>query len=252
MQYYTFTLDDDYRNLCTIATPFGLYHYAHLPMGVSTSPDMAPEIMESVLDNIEDTEVYLYDITAFSDNFNSPLHLLDKILCCLQDNGFSVNPLNCEWAVQETDFLGHWLTPTGIKLYHKKVNAIVHMEPPKNLKQLRSFLGMVAYYQDMWPCWSHTLSPLTDLFKNHKCFQWSDECQLAFKHMKALVAADTLLHYPDHNQPFHIETDALDLQLASVIKQGNKPVTFYTWKLTPAQRNYSTIEKELLSIVETF
>ena len=114
----------------------------------------------------------------------------------------------------------------GIKPYHKKFNAIVHMEPPKNLKQLRSFLGMVTYYRDMWPRRSHILSPLTDLLKNHKRFQWNDDCQLAFQHMKALVASDTLLCYPDHNQPFHIETDALDLQLGAVIKQQNKPVAF--------------------------
>ena len=70
--------------------------------------------------------------------------------------------------------------------------------------------------------------------------------------MKSLVASETLLAYLDHNIPFHIETDASDLQLGTVIKQNGKPVAFYTHKLTPAQRNYSTIEKELLSIVEPF
>ena len=146
MQYYTFELDEESRDLCTIATPFGPFRYTRLPMGISTSPDMAQEIMEQVLCDLNDTEVYLDDIAAFSTGFTSHLVLLEKILSCLQDNGFAVNPLKCEWAIQETDFLGHWLTPTGIKPYHKKVNASVHMEAPKNLKQLRSFLGMVSDY----------------------------------------------------------------------------------------------------------
>ena len=252
MQYYTFELDEASKDLCTIATPFGLYCYARLPMGVSTSPDMAQEIMEQVLSEIENTEVYLIDIAVFSSDFDSHIILLEKILQHLQDNGFLVNPLKCEWAVQETDFLGHWLMLTGIKPYHKKVNTIIQLEPPKNIKQLRSFLGMVTYYRNMWPCHSHILSPLTDLLKTPTRFYWSPECNIAFKHKKSLVAPETLLTYPDHNIPFHIETDASDLQLGAVIKQNGKPIAFYTRKLTPAQCNYSTIEKELLSIVETF
>ena len=136
MQYFTFKLDEPSKDLCTIATPFGLYHYACLPMGGSMSPDMAQEIMEQVLSNVEDTEVYLDDIAAFSSHFDSHISLLEKILQRLKDNGFSINPLKCEWAIQETDFLGHWLTPQGIKPYYKKVNAIVQLEKPKNLKQL--------------------------------------------------------------------------------------------------------------------
>ena len=150
MQYYTFDMDEHLRNLCTIATPFGLYRCCRLPMGVSKAPDIAP------CANMEDVEFYMDDIGCFSDSWNEHLQILETVLQRLQSVGFTINPLKCEWAVEETDFLGHWLTPTGIKPWKKKIDAVLHLKPPCNLKELRAFLGMVNYYRDMLPRRTHT------------------------------------------------------------------------------------------------
>ena len=251
MQYYTFVLDESSRNYTTIATPWGLYRYKRLPMGICESPDIAQEIMEQVLESVMDEiEVYIDDIAAFSDSWDDHCILLSKVLTLLQDTGFTINPLKCEWGVKETDFLGYWLTPDGIKPWAKKISAIVAMKEPTTLKQLRSTLGMVGYYREMWPKMSHTLAPLSAL-TGCKTFQWSSACSQAFKALKAVVTTDAMLAYPDHNLPFDIETDSSDYQLGAVIKQQGRPVAYYSRKLNPAQQNYTTIEKELLSIVET-
>ena len=102
-------------------------------MGVLESHVIAQEFMGNLLwDLLEEIVVYIDNILVTNHDWKSHLILLDKVLTRLEDAGFLVNPLKCEWAVKETDFLGHWMTPSRVKPWIKKVDAIICMERLQN------------------------------------------------------------------------------------------------------------------------
>ena len=77
--------------------------------------------------------------------------------------GLKVNAPKSKFCAEETEYLGYILTRTGIKPQPKKVQAILAISTPKSVKELRSFLGMVQYYRDLWARRSEMLAPLTSL-----------------------------------------------------------------------------------------
>ncbi|MGH3054181.1 MAG: RNase H-like domain-containing protein, partial [Gaiellaceae bacterium] len=252
MGYFHLELDSSSRELCTIVVPWGKYRFKRLPLGVHPAVDIFQAVMQSLFQDFDKVRVFLDDLKlTTSESFEDHLKHLSKILQVLLDNNLSLNVKKCEWAVQETDYLGFVFTTHGIKPQQSKVKSILQLDIPKERKEVRHFVGLVNYYKNMWPKRAHVLSPLTALTSNKTPFIWTEIHTKAFNEMKALVSQDVLLRFPDEKLPFDIYTDASDFQLGAVIKQSGHPIAYYSRKLTPTQQRYTTIEKELLSIVET-
>jgi hypothetical protein len=143
------------------------------------------------------------------------------------------------------------------------VQAILALNPPNNVKELRHFLGMVQYYHDMWAKRSEMLAPLSNLVgecgetkttRKNKVkktpWHWDSIHQIAFANVKATIVKEVVLAYPDFSKPFEIYTTSTK-QLGAVITQENRPIAFFSWKLSGAQSKYTVTKLELLAIVET-
>jgi hypothetical protein len=125
------------------------------------------------------------------------------------------------------------------------------MTPPKTQKDVRRFVWMINFYRDLYPKRAETLAPLTDLCGHKRKFTWEAQHEQAFQKMKDIIAQDIMLTYPQFDKPFHVYTDASELQIGGVIMQDSKPLGFFSKKLTHTQKKYPVTEQELLAIVET-
>ena len=244
-------------------TPFGKCCCKRLPQGLSQSPDWAQAALEEAFLEAdllrECIEAFIDDIGCFSDSWEDHLNHLKQTLDCLQANGYKVNPTKCEWAVQETEWLGHYITPNGIKPLNKKIKGILQLDHPTAVTELRSFIGMINFYRDFWKRRAHVLAPLTALTKTPKNtpIPWNEETEAAFNNIKALLIEEVLLYYPDPNKEFIIEPDASKKQLGATIYQLNdqghkQPVAFFSCKLAPAQTHCLASDSEALCITEVF
>ncbi len=252
MGYYHIKLSPFSRELCTIVLPFGKYEYQRLPMGLCNSPDIFQEKMTTLMDGLEFVRAYLDDVLVHtSDTWEDHLQKLDTVFARISEAGLKINAKKSFFGQSELEYLGYWVTRDGIQPMPKKVQAIKDLAVPKTKRQLRKFIGMVNYYRDMWIHRSETLAPLTALTSKTTPWKWTDVHQKAFEKAKQIVSREVMLSFPDFNDTFDIHTDASDVQLGAVISQNGKPLAFFSRKLNPAQRRYTTTERELLAIVET-
>ena len=173
MGYYHVRLDPDSRKLCTIILPFGKFEYQRLPQGLCNGPDVFQEKMMELFDGIEYVRAYIDDLLILTKaTFEEHLEKLKVVLDRLREAGLKVNVTKSYFARGELEYLGYWITREGIKPMPKKILAIQKIAEPKTKKELRSFIGVVNYYRDMWIRRSHVLAPLAALTSKDAKWKW--------------------------------------------------------------------------------
>ncbi len=222
-------------------------------MGIAGSPDNFQGKMLELMETLEYVRAYLDDLLCISKlSLEDYLEKLEEVLRRLWDAGLKVHAAKLTFCALEIEYLGYVLTRDGIKPQSNKVQAILMIKPPTGVKQFRHFLGMVQYYRDLWARRSDMLAPLTSLVgecgqtKTTKAkgtkkvpWHWDEVHQRAFNHVKATIAKDVVLPYPDYSKVFEIYTDASSKQLGAVITQDNRLIAFFSWKLSNVHKSVS-------------
>ena len=164
-------------------------------------------------------------------------------------NNVTLNAKKFNFTSTDCPFYGHNLTPKGLKIDPKKVEVILSMDVSTNIKDLQSFLGLVKYLNRFSANLAKIAEPLQRLFKKDTVYAWESQQQEAFEAIKVVITTAPVLAYFDKNRKHYIQTDASLKGIGAVPLQDGHPVVYASRSLTPAEKQYSNIERELLAVV---
>ena len=163
--YQELILDDESRKLCVINTHKGLYRYTRLPFGVASAPGIFQKTMEKLLHGIPGVVVYIDDILISSPTTDEHLTSLEEVLMRLHSSNLRAKKSKCRFLVSSMSYLGYRLDGEGLHPLPEKVKAIQDAPTPKNVSELKSYLGLLTYYAKFLPNLSTQLAPLYRLLR---------------------------------------------------------------------------------------
>ena len=252
--YLQVELDEESKQLCNINTHQGVYTYQHLPFGTKSAPGIFQEIMNKMLAGLPFTTAYLDDIIVVSHSQEDHRRHLHAVLDRINDYKFRVHLGKCSFYQPSIKYLGFIVDQDGRRPDPQKVSAVVNMPAPNNITTLRSFLGLVNYYQSFVPNLRSIRYPLDNLLKKDQEWNWSTLCQQAFDSIIGILNSDLLLTHYDPSLEVIVAADASEHGLGAVIQHrwpdGTvKAIAHASCSPTPAEQNYSQIEKEDLALI---
>lgn len=253
--FYQVELDPKDIHKTAFNVEHGHYEFLRMPMGLKNSPSTFQRVMDNVLQGLLNKicVVYLDDILVFGTSLQEMICNLRCVFQRLRDSNFKIQMDKSEFLKRETPYLGHIITPDGIKPNPDKISAILNYPIPRTTKQIKSFLGLLGYYRRFIPDFARTTKFLTACLKKGAKIDITPEYVRSFEHCKTLLINDPILQYPDFSKEFILTTDASKFALGAVLSQGtigsDKPIAYASRTLNSSETNYSTIEKELLAIV---
>ena len=253
--YWQVPLTERAKEKTAFATPEGLYHYKVLPFGVHGAPATFQRMMDQVLRPHRGyAAAYLDDVIVHSPDWTSHVGHLRAVLGSLRQAGLTANPKKCHLGLEEAQYLGYTIGRGSVKPQLRKVEAIATWPKPATKKQVKTFLGLVGYYQCFIPHFATIAGPLHDMTKNSHPHHvlWSAEADEAFATLQKALCTEPVLSTPNFGDTFVVHADASGSGVGAVMSQvrggEEHPVTYISRKLLKHEMNYSTVEKECLAI----
>jgi transposase InsO family protein len=254
--YWQVEMDEADKDKTAFVTRMGLYQFRVMPFGLTNAPATFERLMEHVLQGMqwEQLQVYLDDIIVFGKTFLIALFNLTQVFIRFRKAQLKMKVKKCSLFQKEVPFLGHIVSREGIKCDPAKIDVVQSWPHPINMTEVRSFLGFATYYRRFIPHFSTVASPLTGLTRKDVEFDWTEECEYAFRRLKESLMTAPVLAYPRQHGQFILDTDASNTGIGAVLSQvqqeEEKVIGYASKTLSKSERAYCTTYKELLAVVK--
>ena len=232
-------------------TRYGHYEFMVMPFGLTNASAAFMDLMNRVFRPYLDqfVVVFIDDILVYSKDAQEHEHHLRIVLQTLRENKLFAKLSKCDFWLKEVSFLGHIVSAEGIRVDPVKIEAIVNWKPPRNVTELRSFLGLAGYYRRFVQGFSVIASSLTRLLRKGVKFEWDDKCQSSFERLKEILVEAPVLIQPTSGRDYIVYSDASRIGLGCVLMQDGKVVAYASRQLKPHEQNYPIHDLELPAIV---
>ena len=237
-------------------TPLGLFEPLVMQFGLRNAPPTFQRMMDDIL-NEEIASgyvvVFIDDILVFTEDATENRKWTRRVLRKLKDNHLYCRLSKCEFEKTEVKFLGLMISHGGIRVSDDRIRAILEEKPPRTKRGVQRFLGMANVYRRFIEGFARIAKPLHELTAD-KPFVWGDAQQTAFEELKARLVTHPVLATVADAGTLRVETDASDVATGAVLSQKQsdgtwRPIGYASKLLNPAERNYTTYDKELLAIM---
>ena len=253
--YWQIGVKPEDREKTAFATSMGLYQFVKMPFGLVAAPSDFCRLMGDIFRDIQWIEclIYMDDIIVPAKTIDETLVRLEHVFQRIQQANLKLKPSKCVFMQKSVKFLGHEVSALGINTDKDKIKAVQEWPVPRTVKQVRSFVGLAAYYKRFIASFGEICKPLYQLCEKNRQFLWSLDCQHAFETLKDKLTTAPILAYPVMGKDFILDTDASQFTVGAVLSQehdGKERVIAYMSKtMNKSELQYCTTRKELLAVI---
>ncbi|KAJ1702741.1 hypothetical protein LUZ63_002520 [Rhynchospora breviuscula] len=248
--YYQIRMRQEDIPKTAFRTHEGHYEYTVMPFGLTNAPATFQALMNQVFKSYlrKFVLVFFDDILVYSPDSRQHTQHLSAVFELMRIHQLYAKRSKCAFGLSEVEYLGHVISYQGVATDSKKIEAMASWPRPKNVRDLRGFLGLTGYYRKFIKHYGVISKPLTDQLKKNS-FKWNEKTEEAFHKLKQAMMQAPVLAMPDFDKPFTVETDACDKGIGAVLMQDNRPLAFISKSLGAKSMGLSTYEKELLALL---
>ena len=249
--YHQLKIREDDIPKIAFRTRYGHYEFLVMPFGLTNAPAAFMDLMNRVFRPYLDQFVIVFidDILVYSKTWEEHEQHLRIVLQTLREHQLYAKKEKCDFWLTEVKFLGHVISGQGISVDPAKIETVLQWERPKNVAEIRSFLGLAGYYRRFVKDFSSIAAPMTRLTKKEVRFEWDADCEHAFQELRTRLTSAPILTIPNSDEPYEVYSDASGRGLGCVLMQNGHVVAYASRQLKPHEQNYPTHDLELAAVI---